>query len=189
MCGPVYDQNMDLTDMWQEAVRTTRIRRKRLASLETFEDTRLPYVLVSEHSRIESHSNVRQGMVDVAKPRLLLPDHHPQFEGFNFESLKSDENSVTTLMYIRGVRFPSMKFKNVQSHQVYDGTVEEAISQYGRDLARGEDVHTGLIQSREDVWPFALIFYVSLLISKNLPRDIERLLEEFREQPPDPQTR
>lgn len=170
--------------MWQEAVKTTRIRRKRLASLETFEQTRLPYIMISENPRMSSHANVRQGHVEVAKPRLILPEYHPQFEGFSFDQLQADENSVQTLMYIRGMRLPSLKLKNVQDHQLYDGTVDDAISQYGRDLARAEDVETGLITGKEGVWPFALLFYISLLIVKNLPKDIERLMEEFRENPP-----
>lgn len=175
---------MDLVDMWQEAVKTTRIRRKRIASLDTFEETRLPYILVSAHPRLPAQSNVRQGHVEVAKPKLVLPDHHPQFEGFDFEQLEANENSIQTLMYVRGVRLPSVKLKNVQGHQLYDGPVDEALAQYGRDLARSEDIETGLLTGRENVWPFALLFYVSLLIVKNLPKDIERLLEEFRENPP-----
>lgn len=169
--------------MWNEAVKTTRIRRKRLASLETFEETRLPYVLVSEHPRLPAQSTVRQGHVEVARPKLVLPDHHPQFEGFDFEQMQADENSIQTLMYVRGVRLPSFKLKNIQGQQLYDGTVDDAIGQYGRDLARAEDIQTGLITGKEGVWPFALLFYVSLLIVKNLPKDIERLLEEFRENP------
>ena len=120
----------------------------------------------------------------MAKPKLLLPDHHPQFEGFDFDQLKADENSIQTLMYVRGVRLPSVKLKNVQGQQVYDGTVDDAIAQYSRDLGRAEDIETGLILGQDSVWPFALLFYVSLLIVKNLPKDIERLLEEFRENPP-----
>ncbi len=177
--------DMDLTDMWQIAIKSTKIRRKRLASLETFEETRLPYILVSDHPRSADQSNVRQGQVELGKPRLILPDAHPQFEGFDFDQLQADENSIQTLMYVRGVRLPSLKFKNVQNHQLYDGTTEDALRQYGRDLARAENVETGLIQGREDVWPFALLFYVSMLIVKNLPKDIERMLEEFRERPPD----
>ncbi|OGH57050.1 MAG: hypothetical protein A3G34_08295 [Candidatus Lindowbacteria bacterium RIFCSPLOWO2_12_FULL_62_27] len=172
---------MDLMEMWQEAVRTTRVRRRRLAGLETFENTRLPYILVSEHPRLPAQSHVRQGAVEVARPKLILPEHHPQFEGFDFHEMAADENSVNTLMFVRGVRLPSLKFKNRQQQQVYDGTVEEALAQYGRDLARTEDVATGLITGNEGVWPFALLFYVSLLIVKNVPKDIERMMEDFRE--------
>lgn len=175
---------MDLTEMWQEATRTTRIRRKRLASMETFEETRLPYIMVSQNARMQMQANVRRGHVDVAKPRIILPEHHPQFEGFDFNQIEADENSIQTLMYVRGIRLPSVKLKNVQTHQLFDGTVDEAIAEYGRDLARTEDVATGLIMGEEAVWPFALLFYVSLLIAKNLPKDIERLLDEFRENPP-----
>lgn len=175
---------MDLTEMWQQAVKTTRVRRKRLASLETFEETKLPYILVSEHPQRPEHANVRQGHVDVAKPKLFLPDHSPQFEGFDFDQIEANENSVQTLLFVRGVKLPSFKFKNVQAHQLYDGSVDEAVTQYGRDLARTEDVQTGLITAEENIWPFSLLFYVSLLVAKNLPKDIERLLEEFRENPP-----
>lgn len=170
--------------MWREAVQTTRVRRKRMASLETFADTILPYVLVCEHPKMEAQASVRQGQVEVARPKLFLPEHHPQFEGFDFSQLAADENSVQTLMYVRGVRLPSMKFKNVQSVQVYDGTVDDAIAQYGREMARAEDVETGLIRCSDSVWTFSLLFYVSMLVVKNLPKDIERLLEEFRENPP-----
>lgn len=175
---------MDLTDMWQLAMKTTKVRRKRLASLETFEDTRIPYVLVSEHPRGPAQSNVRQGHVQVGKPRLFLPDHHPQFEGFDFDQIEANENTIQTMMYVRGIRLPSMKFKNVRSHMLYDGTIDEAVAQYGREMGRAEDVDTGLILGQEAVWPFALLFYVSMLIAKNLPKDIERLLEEIRENPP-----
>lgn len=175
---------MDIPEMWQEAMKTTRIRRKRLASLETFVDTRLPYVLISENPRLPDQSNIRHGHVELAQPKLFLPEHHPMFEGFDFGQIGADENSVQTIMYVRGIRLPSVKYKNRQEHQVYDGTVDDAIAQYGRDLARSEDTETGLITSRDALWPFALVFYVSMLVTKNLPKDIERLLEKFHEDLP-----
>ncbi|MBI4178584.1 hypothetical protein HY522_04050 [bacterium] len=175
---------MDLPDMWQQAVRTTRIRRKRIASLETFDETHLPYILVCRHPKLEAQANVRQGRVDVARPKLFLPENSPQFEGFDFEQMAANENSIQTLMFVRGVKLPSFKFKNLQNCQLYDGTVDEAVRQYGQDLARTEDVLTGLITAEEDVWPLSLLFYVSLLVAKNLPKDIERLIEEFRGKSP-----
>ncbi len=62
---------MDLTEMWKQTIETTRIRRKRIASLETFDQTKLPYIMVCAHPKQLEETTVRKGHVNLAIYNLL----------------------------------------------------------------------------------------------------------------------
>lgn len=171
---------MDITELWQRALKETRIFRKRIASLDTFDQSALPYILVCDDRR--THTVVRRGHVVISKPALMVPDHHPMFEGFDFESMQVGENTISTMLYVRGIHLPTVNVKNLQTQSLYDGDPADAVAQYGSQLQRDEDVKTGLIGSDEAFWPLSLLFYTSTLIAKNIPKDLERMIQKIRDE-------
>ncbi len=173
---------MDIQKAWEKALKNTEVIRSRVQSLMTFEDTLVPYVLLSESSINVGDTVVRKGQIMVERPSLILPPNIPQFEGFDFEREKQpvDENSVVNFLFVRGINMPSMRYNNqTSSLEVYEGKLSEAIKHYNEELQREENVRVGLIVGPEDCWQFSLLIYTCSQIVRNADTDIRKLLDEY----------
>lgn len=172
---------MDITEAWEKALRSTQIIRSRVQALLTFQDTRVPYVFLSESTINLGDTVVRKGEVLVERPALILPPNFPQFSGFEFEKdLRSDDKFINFLM-VRGITLPSLRYNNrTQGLDVYEGKLSSAIKHYEDLLQQKEDVATGLIAGPEDCWQFSLLIFSCMQVAKNAGTDLRRLLDEYK---------
>ncbi len=172
---------MDFQDAWGKALKETEIIRSRIMGLHTFDQTHVPYVLLSASSINPGDTVVRSGEVLVDRPSLILPPHIPQFEGFSFDDLNGGEDALINFLLVRGVSLPSLKYNNKTNQlDVFEGKVDQAIAHFGNRLQREENTSTGLIVAPEDVWQFSLLIFICSQISRSSASDIRRLLEDFR---------
>lgn len=177
---------MDIQKNWEKALAQTEIIRARIKTLLTFEDTKVPYIMLSASSVNPGDTVVRQGDVLVTKPTIILPPNIPQFLGFDLE--ESFENSfgeqmLTNFLMVRGVAMPSLKYNNqTYSINVHENNLENAIAYYKDHLQRREDVQTGLIACPDECWQFSLFLYLGMQAAKNTEVDILRLLERYRKE-------
>jgi hypothetical protein len=173
--------NMDIYEAWAKALKNTEILRARIQHLLTFDDTVVPYILLSESSINAGDTVARTGEVVVEKPSLILPPNHPQFEGFEFDPGRAPKDGLLNFLLIRGIQMPSLNYNNrTSSLDVYEGDLSKAASYYLDRLQRKENVHTGLITGPEDCWQFSVLIYVCTQVARNSARDIVKLLEEYR---------
>ena len=172
---------MDIQDSWEKALKDTKIIRPRAQELQTFSDTDLPYIFLSEALVNAGDTVVRKGEIVVNKPAIILPFNLPQFDGFDFEKeFNFGQDMVTNFLLVRGVAFPSMKYNNkTHSLDIYDGHIEKAISYYSDMLQRQENVHSGLIVGPEDCWQFCVMIFICTQIAKSANSDIRKLFERF----------
>lgn len=173
---------MNIQDSWEKALKKTKIVRARAQELQTFSDTKLPYIFLAKALVNKGDTVVRRGEITVQKPAIILPANLPQFEGFDFdEEFDSRQDMLTNFLLVRGVNFPSMKYNNkTHSLNIYDGNLEKAIAHYLDMLQRREDVHSGLIIGPEDCWQFSVLIFICTQIAKSANSDIKRLTEYFR---------
>jgi len=173
---------MNVQDMWEKALKNTKIVRSRAHDLQTFSDTNLPYIFLAKALVNSGDTIVRRAEVVVEKPSIVLPSNMPQFDGFDFEKeFVTGQDLVTNFLLVRGIAFPSMKYNNeTRSLKIYDGHIEKAIAHYSDMLQRREDVHSGLIVGPEDCWQFSVLIFICTQVAKSANSDIRRLLEEFR---------
>lgn len=173
---------MDTHDAWTRALRETNIIRSRVSSLQTFSDTRVPYIFLSPSSINEGDTVVRSGEVTIQQPGLILPPNIPQLQGFDLPQEQGEsDNSTLSFLFVRGIVLPSLKYDNVTSSlNVFEGDLPKAISFHANRLEREEDVLTGLLTGHEDNWQFSLLIYICSQITRNAERDIKRLLQEYR---------
>jgi hypothetical protein len=172
---------MNIQDAWAKALKETEIVRSRILNLQTFENTNVPYILLSASAINSGDTVVRAGEVMVDRPSLILPPNIPQFEGFAFDKVNADEQSLINFLLIRGVTLPSLKYNNKNNTlDIFEGRVEDAVSYYGNRLQREENTSAGLIVGPEDVWQFSLLIFICSQIAKNSSADIKRLIDEFR---------
>jgi len=177
---------MDIQDSWEKALKNTRIIRSRAHDLETFSDTHLPYIFLSEAIVNKGDTVVRKGKILIEKPEIILPSNLPRFEGFDFEKeFDSGHDMLTNFLLVRGVKFPSIKYNNkTLSLKIYDGHIEKAVGYYSDMLQRREEVHSGLVVGPEDCWQFSILIFICSQIAKSANTDLMRLLEHFRKHKP-----
>ena len=173
---------MDIYDAWTNALKQTRIIRPRVQHLQSHEDTALPYVVLSESELGPGDTVVRTGQVTVTRPSLILPPHSPQFKGFRLNKQQPlDANSLTNLFLVRGIQLPSLNYDHEsQSLNIFEGDRQRAAAVHLDQLQRREDVHTGLLSGPGACWQFSVLIYVCTQVARNVGRDIERLMDDYR---------
>ena len=174
---------MDFNELWQKALKNTEIIRTRVQALMTFNETRVPYILLSESSINLGDTVVRKGEVIVEKPAIFLPPNIPQFEGFNFEEREAsfNEDALINFLFVRGISLPSLKYSNTtHSLDIFEDKLSKAIHHYQELLTKQENVHTGLIAAPEDCWQFSVLIFICSQIVKNADYDIRKILEKYR---------
>jgi len=173
---------VDIEEQWERALASTEILRFRVLYLGTFETTEIPYIFLAESEVNPGNTVVRRGKVFVHKPAIILPGNVPHFEGFEFEDNPEKEEMLGTFFLVRGISFPSLKYKHETSRiDVYEDSIEKAKGYFKEELERVEDTRTGLICGPADCWQFSIIIYVGMLVIKSLPSDLKRLEEKFRD--------
>ena len=173
--------SMDIYEAWARALKHTEILRPRVQHLLTFDDTVVPYILLSESSINDGDTIARTGEVIVEKPSLILPPNHPHFKGFDLDLSRFPREDLLNFLLIRGVQVPSMNYNNrTSSLNIYEGTLSKAAAYYLDHLQSRENVHTGLIAGPEDCWQLSVLIYVCTQVARNSARDITKLLEEYR---------
>lgn len=166
---------MMLEELWERAKVNTEILRQKIGMLLVSENTILDYIFLAESKINIGDTIIRKGKIIVYKPLIILPDRFPIFEGFEWDD-KSE--MLVPFLLIRGVSFPSLKYKNITSSiEVYEGPLNKAIEDFNDRLSQKEDVSTGLIKGEEDIWQFSLLIYVAALIARAAPRDIKRVID------------
>jgi len=175
---------MDIDALWDKALKRTEIIRSRAQDLATFELTALPYIFLAESGVNVGDTVVRKGQVLIERPSLILPT--PQFEGFAFEQdYQIRENAITNFFLIRGVKFPSLRYRHELSElSVREGTLQQAIDHFANQLAHAEDIQTGLVVGPEDAWQFSILILVGSLMIRSAEGDLRRLLDAWRKRKP-----
>lgn len=172
---------MDINGLWEKALKKTEIIRSRIQGLNTFADTRVPYIFLAESTLNVGDTLVRKGEVVVQRPSLLLPPHIPQFKGFEFSDKEISDDSLINFLLVRGINLPSLKYNNtVSSLDIFEDKLSAAIGHYQKNLQSQENVHTGLLAGPEDCWQFSIMIFICAQIMRNANYDIRKLLEEYK---------
>lgn len=173
---------MDLQKLWEKALEKTEVVRPRVAPLEAFSQTKLPYIFLSEPESDENGTLVRKGEILVEKPSIILPSDLPQFQGFEAAGdLPVGSDFFSNFLLIRGVRFPSWRYQNhTISFTVYDGGLQKAIDHFRDQLQRSENTSTGLVIGPESCWQLSVLIFTGLQVIRSAEGDIRALMEKYR---------
>ena len=173
---------MDIHELWDKARKHTEILRMRMQDLSSADITNVPYVFLAESSLNQGDTVVRRGHVLVERPSIVLPGFSPQFEGFAFDQeLQVSQETVATFLLIRGVHFPSLKYRHeTSSLDLFEGNLQKAVTHFQDQLQRAEDIKTGLVIGLEGAWQFSILLLVGMLVIRSAEGDLRRFLEEWR---------
>lgn len=171
-----------MEEKWNRVLKETKIIRHRLPFLSSSDLTELNYIFLGASLVNPGDTVVREGKILVDKPMILLPKHFPQFQDFDLdEELGVNEDFFRSFLLIRGIRFPSLKYKHeVSTVDVFESDVDEAASHFGNLLERKEDIETGLVVGPTDAWQFSILLYINMLMQSSVERNINDLFDDFR---------
>jgi len=177
---------MDIQEHWDKALKNTEVIRPRVQPLSTAAATHLPYIFLAESSINIGDTVVRKGEMLVEQPSIILPSDLPQFEGLDPEGQKHwNMDTLTNFLFVRGIRFPSMKYSNkTHSLDIWEGKLKAAIRHHLRELEKQENVSTGLVIGPEDCWQFSVLLFVASQVIKQAEGDIQRLLDSYKKKRP-----
>jgi hypothetical protein len=172
---------MNIQDYWEKALKHTEIVRPRVQPLSVFSATQLPYVFLAESAVNAGDTVVRKGEVLVEKPSLILPSDLPQLEGFDSkEEQPWDKDSAINFLFVRGVRFPSLKYNNkTLSLDVFEGKLKQAVDRHLKFLQQKENLTTGLIIGPEDCWQFSVLIFIAHQTLRQADGDVRSLWNDF----------
>ena len=172
---------MNIQDYWEKALKHTEIVRPRVQPLSIFSSTHLPYVFLAESVVNSGDTVVRKGEVVVEKPSLILPSDLPQLEGFDSREDQSwDKDGAINFLFVRGVRFPSLKYNNkTVSLDVFEGRLKLAVDQHLKFLQQRENLTTGLIIGPEDCWQFSVLIFIANQTLRQADGDARSLWNDF----------
>lgn len=173
---------MDIQELWDKARQRTEILRIQLQDLSTFEATVVPYIFLAESSVNQGDTVVRKGQVLIEHPAIVLPNFSPQLEGFDFDpALHVTGDSVATFLLIRGIRFPSLKYRHqLSALDLVEQSLQQTLDQFTRQLTMAEDIRTGLVVGPEDAWQFSVLLLVGALVVRSADGDLRRIIEAWR---------
>lgn len=173
---------MDIHTLWEKTLKKTQVIRPRIQPLQVRGSTQLPYIFLGESIVNKGDTVVRKGEVSVDEPRLVLPSHLPQFEGFEFdEKWKPAQDYLMNFLMIRGIRFPSHKFENRGAHlDVFEGDISKSTAHFRKMLEAQENVNTGLVIGPEDCWQLSILVFIGSQVLRQADGDMNRLLDEYR---------
>ena len=145
-------------------------------SLFTFGDQDLPYFLVTKAGGTDAMVSVREGTVNVAKPKIITPESmHPEFRNF-FES--EEEYGYVEFLLARTAAFGNLKLTNNEGPaKIITDTVAEAVAKLNRQLDDIEEEHTAILSAPEPLAGFAVLRYASERIMSSAPGNIQELRE------------
>ena len=145
-------------DFWY-AVNNTRIVLKPRRHLETFGNTLLNYVLISEMMDSVNQVRIREGRMQASQPQIIAPRSYTNtiLEGFGEEAeqyvnwLREHEDQVHILRY--GY---TLKQESIQEHIVTD-SIEAVTDRIKREVGNRKDPFSAVVKGVDVPWDVCLV--------------------------------
>ncbi len=173
---------MGLQEDFIKALHETEIHRQRQPRLLTIGSTDLPYVMLCESEVNMGDTVVRNGVVRVEKPQLMLLRDPVEFEGFEYNDNPNESSAFMALG--RMASFPPGKYSNIETQlDVFEGSLTKAVDHHQRRLDADKNELTGVLSGPVDLWALSLFVYVGTMISNSAPNDISELIRRHMHPP------
>ena len=173
---------MSLEEHWNEALKRTEIVRLPVKRLLTFGVSQCDYIFLAPSVVNQGDTVVRKGKIDIDRPNIIMPDHRPDFEGFNSEDTAGiKDEQLRQFFYVRGISFPSLKYRNEPYElDLYEGSVNAAEKVYLDKVRTQENVSTGIVIGVDAAWQFSVILLACHMIDTHIDNDLKAILNHIK---------
>lgn len=163
-------------DFWY-AVNNTKILIPPRQHLETFGNTLINYVLVSELLDCVGKVRVRMGHLTAHPPRIMLPQEYASFiaEGFGEEAqkyldwLREHESELRLLQY--GYTLKQQK----TSEEVITDNIENVLDRIARDEQKRNDPYSALIRGVDSPWDVCIVKLFRHVVCNSIHANVQEL--------------
>ena len=165
-------------DFWY-AVKNTDVVVPPKRHLETFGNTIINYVLVSELMDSVSQVRVREGRMQAMRPQIVTPAAYSQMilEGFGeqaekyLEWLREHEDSVHVLQY--GYSLKQEAF----SEEIINDGIENVLDRVKKDVAARNDPLRAVVKGVDKPWDVCLVRLFWLVIKNSVEVNFKEMAE------------
>ena len=165
-------------DFWY-AVKNTDVVVPPKRHLETFGNTIINYVLVSELMDSVSQVRVREGRMQAMRPQIVTPAAYSQMilEGFGeqaekyLEWLREHEDSVHVLQY--GYSLKQEAF----SEEIINDGIENVLDRVKKDVAARNDPLSAVVKGVDKPWDVCLVRLFWLVIKNSVEVNFKEMAE------------
>ena len=169
----------DKTFDFHYAVANTEILIPPTGRLETFGDTILGYVLVSEAQDEIGRCKVRTGRMRMRKPLLVTPEAYAErsLEGFSDEARKYLEWLRDNGQEVHVLRYGYSLSRESFSEQDVSRPIGDVLEDAARDIRARKDPYLALVRGVEDPWDVCLLRLFLDSVSRSARHNIEQLAQ------------
>lgn len=159
------------------AVENTEILIPPSGRLETFGDTILGYVLVSESPDDIGRCKVRTGTMRMKKPLLLTPEAYAErsLEGFSDEARKYLDWLRDHGQEVHVLRYGYQLSRESFSEQEVSRPIGDVLEDAARDVKGRKDPWLALVRGVEDPWDVCLVRLFMESVTRSARHNIEEL--------------
>ena len=169
----------DKTFDFHYAVANTEILIPPTGRLETFGDTLLGYVLVSESQDDIGRCKVRTGRMRMRKPLLVTPEAYAErsLEGFSDEARKYLEWLRDNGQEVHVLRYGYTLSRESFSESEVSRPIGDVLEDVARDVKKRKDPYLALVRGVEDPWDVCLVRLFLDSVSRSARHNIEELAQ------------
>lgn len=162
------------------AVANTEVLVAPSGTLETFGNTVVEYILVSDLMDEVGKCRVRTGRMKLAKPQIITPSAYSEMllEGFGEEArryvqwLTENENALHILRYGYSLR------RETFSEELVSRPVGDVIADARKDVERRDDPYLALVHGVDEPWDVCLVRLFWDMVNHSAPRNIRELAQK-----------
>jgi len=168
--------DLERMQQFRQAWNEVRIERTVEYGLFTFGDSDLPYYLVTSSSGEGELVSIRQGQVNVTRPKILTPETmQPELRDF-FE--EQEERGFVEYLMARTAAFSNLKLSNQSGpDRIVTDTVEEAVARLNQQLDSEEEDRVAILSCPRPLAGLAVFRYASERILQSAPGNFQELRE------------
>ena len=159
------------------AAKSTRIVYMPPRLLETFGQTCVNYLVLSEHMDAPDQVRLRHGRVSAARPRIITPQYFLKQVVSNFgedaqkyfNEVLSSKDSARFLEY--GLVFEKQEY----SEESVTGQLMEIAEQATKDAQDRLSEFKGVLIAVDDTWEVSLLHFITELVKRSVPHNAREM--------------
>lgn len=163
-------------ELWY-AAKSTRIVYMPPKLLETFGETSVSYLVLSEDMDFPEKIHLRRGLVSAARPRIITPQFFLKQAVSNFgeDAKKYFSEVLNAKDTARFMEYGLVFKKQEYSEEAVSGQLQEIADQAARDAQDNLSELRGVIIAVDDTWEVSLLHFITQLVKRSVPHNAREM--------------
>ncbi|MFA6930955.1 MAG: hypothetical protein WCT05_11560 [Lentisphaeria bacterium] len=159
------------------AAKSTRIVYMPPKLLETFGETSVNYLVLSEDMDIPDKIRLRRGKVSAARPRIITPQFFLKqaISNFGEDARKYFSEVLNARDTARFMEYGLIFQKQEYNEEEVSGQIEEIADQAARDAQDNLNEFKGVIVAVDDTWEISLLHFITELVKRSVPHNAREM--------------